>query len=151
MNSDGHKPAETRFLTSGGSISSSRTVKALLIILSLIYLLGTVAAFSTAAMLPLGQQEDQLRIKLERNGFQHAFTASLCLLALVFVIKQSRFAELATGLASLVTGYLALKALASSLVTGFHAYHLIEPLIILPSVTFIAWKLWGDYIKRGRS
>ena len=124
-----------------GNASDSRLIVILLLILSLLYLLASVAAFVVVVAAPRNQANIQLRSELIRHGLQHALTTFVCAYAFFLILLKSRLSDLATGFAACMTGYFAIKALTSSLVTGFHLYHLIEPMIVLPSVILIAWKL----------
>lgn len=124
-----------------GDLSNSRLAKVLLLILALLYLLASVAAFVAVTVAPRNQSSFQLRSELARHGLQHALVAFLCGSAFVFLLRRSKFAELATGFAACVTSFVAVKALASSMVTGFHPYHLVEPLLVFPSVGFLLWRV----------
>jgi len=121
--------------------SVSPSIKAIIFVLTLLYALGSAAAF-IAVILGEGRHETmRLRAELIRHGLQHLFISSICGMSLFLSIKRSKIAGLTAGIAVLITGFLALKALISSLGTGFHAYHWVEPLIVLPCVVFVIWSL----------
>lgn len=133
------------------SLLTARVVKPLLLVLTLLYLLGTVSALivlsETVKNKPIMRRlfktdaEQQLTSTLVRSCLQHAFITSACATALVLIARRSTLAYLAAGFAASVTGIVAVTALSSSIATGFHAYHLVEPLIVFPCVASILWTL----------
>jgi len=126
---------------------ASLLTKLLLLFLTALYGVAALAAF---AVVNAGAEES-LRRQLVSHGLQHAITAFLCAIAFVLVVLKNRFSGIATGLALVVVGTFAITALANASVGGLHFYHLIEYVIVLPSVAFISWQLLRPSNREGNT
>jgi len=126
----------------GNNLTDSLAIKVILLLLTSIYLLAGVSSFIVVTLAPESQISTVLRNKLVWHGIENIIITFVCASAFVLAIKTSKYAVLAVGCAACATGYIALKALASSMISGFHSYHLIEMLIVLPSTAFIVYRLF---------
>jgi hypothetical protein len=117
-------------------------VRFCLLLLAGLYLLaGGGTALALAAHAARGFGSPGLYARLIRDALYDSSIGVLCVTALVGASLRWRHARPLTVIAAFAAGARALRALATALLVGFHSYHLIEPLVILPCVAVVIWQL----------
>src|ERR1051326_324999 len=121
-----------------GRIASSPGSQLILLLLTSLYALGAAAALLVSGS---GGATEQWKLALLVHGACHATVALVCAIALVAVRRKRKAADSWTALAVLTVTFFALRAFASAMVTGFHFYHLIELMLVLPAVALLFARL----------
>lgn len=114
----------------------SRGVKISLFILGLLYLSAAMIDF----LIPLFKGKHlsaDVCSRLLHSGIEHTIVASCCITGLVLCILRRRSAGNCVLIAAVVTGVVAVRALATSLASGFSMGLFIEPIAVLPCLFFI--------------
>ena len=124
-------------------LANSPTCKWIFVVLALLYLSsGAYVLAAVIASLDRQLVNPRVRSELFQNGILYGIVGSVCLFAFIVLCRRLKISNLVSGVAACITSFVAVKALATAITTGFLFYHLIEPLIALPSVVFILSKLF---------
>jgi len=125
----------------GQKIGASWFVRGILLAWTIIYLLAGGGALFASIAAERQQPASSLAHQLKSHARPQLVVGLVCAAACIVTFRKSRHSDLAVGFAACWTGFAAIKAIASGLSTGFHVYHLMEPVLILPGVAYLIIRL----------
>jgi len=142
----GHDSENCVVRRNGSNENRFTLVEILFLWIGSLYFLGSLAAF--AGVLIAQRQGDSITQRvLLGNGFFFLVGVIVCFVSFKLGFRKHKLAEIVGGLSASYIGFSAFKATVKAFEVDFHLYHLIEPVLILPAVIAILWKL----IRRARA